>query len=143
MANWVSSGAMPAFRRFARPARSRVLALQGAYYLVTGIAPFMSRRWFERVTGPKTEWWLVQTAGAMIGVAGAGLTSAAIRERTTPEVVGMAAGWAASLALIDVAFVARGRIAPTYLLDASVEVALLAALAIGNADGARPRDSWQ
>lgn len=131
---------MAAFRRSSRPVRSRVLAVQGAYYLVTGVAPFASRRWFERVTGPKTEWWLVQTAGALIGVAGAGLISAVVRERTTPEVVGMAAGWAASLALIDAVFVARGRIAPTYLLDAGVEVALLAALAIGDADQPRARD---
>ena len=53
-----------------QPRRRNVLAVQGAYYLVTGVAPFVSRRWFERVTGPKTEWWLVQTAGALVGVAG-------------------------------------------------------------------------
>src|SRR3954453_8582479 len=41
--------------------RRRVLLLQGGYYVLTGVAPFVSRRAFERVTGPKAEWWLVQT----------------------------------------------------------------------------------
>jgi hypothetical protein len=120
-----------------QPRRRNVLAVQGAYYLVTGVAPFVSRRWFERVTGPKTEWWLVQTAGALVGVAGAGLTCAVIRERVTPEVVGMAVGWALSLTLVDVVHVARRRIAPSYLLDACVEVAILTALAMGENEPTR------
>jgi ABC-type cobalamin transport system permease subunit len=111
-----------------RSRQSHVLAVQGVYYLTTGLAPFASRRWFERVTGPKTEWWLVQTVGAVVAVAGAGLTCAVARERATPEVVGMAAGWAASLAAIDVVYVGRRRIPPTYLLDAGVELAILTAL---------------
>jgi hypothetical protein len=121
-----------------QPQRRNVLAFQGAYYLVTGVAPFVSRRGFERVTGPKTEWWLVQTAGALVGVAGAGLTCAVIRERVTPEVVGMAVGWALSLTVIDVVYVARRRIAPSYLLDAGVEVAILTGLAIGEQRRTRP-----
>jgi len=36
----------------------RTLAVQAAYYLVTGAAPFISRRGFEAVTG--REWWLVR-----------------------------------------------------------------------------------
>ena len=40
--------------------RRRVLALQGAYYAATGVAPFVSRRAFEAVTGPKLEWWLAR-----------------------------------------------------------------------------------
>jgi hypothetical protein len=122
-----------------RPRQSRVLAVQGVYYLTTGLAPFASRRWFERVTGPKTEWWLVQTAGALVGVAGAGLTCAVIRERVTPEVVGMAVGWALSLTMIDVVYVARRRIAPSYLLDAGVEIAILTALAMGENEEAADR----
>lgn len=115
-------------RSRSRSKQSRVLAVQGVYYLTTGLAPFASRRWFERVTGPKTEWWLVQTVGAVVAVAGAGLICAVARERTTPEVVGMAAGWAAALAAIDVVHVARRRIPPTYLLDAALELAILTAL---------------
>jgi hypothetical protein len=106
-----------------------VLVAQGAYFLATGAAPFVSRRGFERVTGPKREWWLVQTVGAVVGVIGGCLASGGASGRVTPELTGLAAGSAAALAGIDVVYVAKGRIAPTYLVDAAVELGLLAVLA--------------
>ena len=105
------------------------LAVQGGYYVVTGVAPFVSRRAFEAVTGPKTEWWLVQTVGAVVTAVGAALLSGARSGRITPELRGLAAGCAAGLAAIDTVYVARRRIAPTYLLDAAAQVAALTALA--------------
>ena len=107
----------------------RVLIAQGGYYVATGLLPFVSRRAFEAVTGPKREWWLVQTIGALVSVIGGALLSAAWRRRVAPEVVGVAAGSAASLAAIDVVYVARRRIAPTYLVDAALQIGLLGALA--------------
>lgn len=104
------------------------LTVQGGYYVVTGVAPFVSRRAFEAVTGPKTEWWLVQTVGAIVTAVGAVLLSGARSGRITPELRGLAAGCAASLAAIDTVYVARKRIAPTYLLDAVAQLAVLAAL---------------
>src|SRR5215207_3601886 len=92
-----------------------VLAAQGAYYVATGVAPFVSRRGFEAVTGPKREWWLVETVGVLVTAVGAGLIAAAARDRVTPELVAIAAGCAGGLAAIDVVYVARGRIAPAYL----------------------------
>jgi hypothetical protein len=106
-----------------------VLAAQGAYYAATGVLPFVSRRAFEAVTGPKREWWLVQTVGLLVTVVGGALLVSARRGSTSPEMVGIAAGSAASLAAIDVVYVARGRIAPSYLADAAVQIGLLAALA--------------
>jgi hypothetical protein len=106
-----------------------VLGAQAAYYVATGAVPLVSRRLFEAVTGPKRDWWLVQTLGGVICVVGAGLASAAARDRVTPEVLGVAAGSAAVLGASDVWHVARRRIAPVYLLDAAVEGALLAAYA--------------
>jgi hypothetical protein len=106
-----------------------ILIAQGGYYVATGILPFVSRRVFEALTGPKREWWLVQTVGALVTVIGAALLSAARRRRASPELLGVAAGSAASLAAIDVVYVARRRIAPTYLIDAAVELGLLGALA--------------
>ena len=82
----------------------RPLLAQSAYYVATGVFPFLSRRGFEALTGPKREWWLVQTVGAL------------------------AAGSAASLAAIDVVYVVRRRIAPTYLIDAVIQVVFLVAL---------------
>lgn len=105
------------------------LAAQGAYYTATGVLPFVSRRAFEAMTGPKREWWLVQTVGALVTVAGAAMLAASAREHPPAEVVGVAAGSALSLAAIDVVYAARGRIAPSYYVDAAIEAALLAALA--------------
>jgi hypothetical protein len=110
-------------------ATRRVLAAQGAYYVATGLSGFVSRRAFEAVTGPKLEWWLVQTVGALITAVGGGLLAAARRDRPPPEVVGIGAGCAMGLATIDVVYVARGRIRPTYLLDAAAEAAFLAGFA--------------
>ena len=102
-----------------------MLVAQGGYYAATGLLPFVSRRAFEAVTGPKREWWLVQTVGLLVTVVGGALLAAARRGATSPEVVGIAAGSAASLAAIDVVYVARGRIAPSYLADAAVQLGLL------------------
>ena len=105
----------------------RALLAQGGYFVATGVAPFVSRRAFEAVTGPKREWWLVQTVGGVVTAVGAGIASAALRDRVTPEIRAIALGSAGALAAIDVVHVARGRIAPTYLLDAAVEIGLIAA----------------
>ena len=107
-------------------ARTALLA-QGSYYLATGVAPFVSKRAFAAVTGPKREWWLVETVGALVTAVGAGLLVAAVRDRVTPEIEIIATGCAAGLAAIDVVYVARRRIAPTYLADAVIEIALIAA----------------
>jgi hypothetical protein len=110
-------------------AASHTLLLQGAYYTVTGLAPFVSRRAFEAVTGPKREWWLVQTVGALVTVVAGALVSATARDRVTPEVLGLAVGSAAALGAIDVVYVARRRISPAYLVDAAIQAGLLVAIA--------------
>jgi hypothetical protein len=116
-----------------RPPIDRVLVVQGAYYVLTGVAPFVSRRAFERVTGPKTEWWLVQTVGALVTGVGAALIAAGRNGRATPELVGTAAACAVGLGAVETVHVIRGRIAPTYLIDAAIELAALAGLAAGGA----------
>ena len=112
---------------------------QGAYYVATGVAPFVSKRAFEAVTGPKREWWLVETVGVLVTAVGGGLIAAAARDRVTPELLTIATGCASGLAAIDVVYVARRRIAPTYLTDAAIQIALLATLARGRSRG-RPSD---
>ena len=104
------------------------LTAQGVYYVATGVLPFVSRRAFEAVTGPKREWWLVQTVAALVTVMGGGILSGVRRQRATPELVAVAAGSAASLAAIDVVYVLKRRIAPTYLIDAAVELGFLSGL---------------
>ena len=101
------------------------LRVQSAYYVTTGLLPFVSRRAFEAVTGPKREWWLVQTVGALVTVTGATVASAVARRRVTPEVLALAVGNAAALAAIDVVYVARRRIRAIYLFDAALEAGLI------------------
>ena len=112
-----------------RVGQRHVMIAGGAYYVSTGVLSFVSRRAFEAVTGPKLEWWLVQTVGALVTAVGGGMLSGALRERITPELTLISAGCAAGLAGIDVVYVARGRISPVYLADAAIEVAFLAGLA--------------
>ncbi len=109
--------------RMKSPHPRDVLLAQGGYYAVTGAVPFLSRRIFERVTGPKLEWWLVQTAGVLVTASGGAMLSAVLRRRETPEIVGMAAGCAVGLAAVDVVYVAKRRISPVYLLDAAAQLA--------------------
>ena len=115
--------------------RRVVLLVQGGYYVTTGILPFVSRRAFEAATGPKREWWLVQTVGGLVTVIGGVLLSGAANRRDGPEVLGLAAGSAAALAGIDLVYVARRRISPSYLADAAVQLGLLGGLAASREAG--------
>jgi hypothetical protein len=108
----------------------RVLLVQGGYYVATGVLPFVSRRLFASLTGPKQEWWLVNTVGAIVTVIGATFAAVALRREPPPEVMLGAAGTAAAFAAIDTVYVAQGQIAPTYLVDAGTELGLIAALAV-------------
>jgi hypothetical protein len=107
-----------------------VLALgQGLYYFATGVWALVSIRTFEAVTGPKTDRWLVKTVGVLVSVIGVVLALAGCRRRVEPEPALLAAGSAAGLAAIDTVYATRGHISKIYLLDAVVEVALVAAWA--------------
>jgi hypothetical protein len=115
----------------------RALLAQGVYYVATGVAPFVSRRAFEAVTGPKREWWLVETVGVLVTAVGGGLLGAVARDRVTPELLAIATGCAGGLAAIDVVYVVRRRIAPTYLADAVVQLAFLAGVSASGAGASR------
>jgi hypothetical protein len=114
-------------RGVSRPTGRVVASLQAAYYAATAIAPLISRRRFEAVTGPKSEWWLVITVSGLVGAIGVSLCLAAIRDEVGAEAAVLGAGSAAALGAIDVVYVARRRIAPVYLLDGAAELALVAA----------------
>src|ERR671917_123242 len=76
----------------------RALAIgQGVFYVATGLWPIVSLRTFEAVTGPKADGWLVKTAGVLITAIGAGLTTAGLRDRVTPDLKLVAVGAAAGL----------------------------------------------
>jgi hypothetical protein len=105
-----------------------VAAVQAAYYVATGVWPLVSRRTFERLTGPKADFWLVQTVGLLVGSIGLGLAQNLCRRRAvSPELRTIAIASAISLALVDVIFVSKGRIRRVYLADAVAEATLVAA----------------
>lgn len=109
--------------------RRRILRLQAAYYVATGLFPFVSRRAFEAVTGRKTDWWLVQMVGLLAFTNGLAIGVAAEAGELSPEAVTLSLMSALSFAAIDTVYALQGRISPVYLADAAVELALVAALA--------------
>jgi hypothetical protein len=112
--------------------------VQSAYFVTTGVWPLVSPRTFQLITGPKKDFWLVNTAGVLITVIGVTIGLAARRQRVTPEIRLLAIGSALGLTAIDVIYVARRRIAPVYLLDAIVELLMVARwLALGRSPSER------
>jgi hypothetical protein len=106
----------------ARPAA----ALQAAYYVVTGAWPLVDRRSFERVSGPKADFWLARTVGALTVAIGLSLGVAAARNRRTPEIEVLSLAAPTAFGGIDLVYAARRRISPVYLLDAAAQTALAA-----------------
>jgi hypothetical protein len=100
--------------------------IQGAYYLITGIWPLVDIRTFQKVTGPKTDLWLVKTVGVLVSVIGAVLTVAGLHRQTTIEMPMLGIGSAAALTVVDIIYVTRKRISRIYLLDAAAELILIA-----------------
>ena len=115
-----------------RPRAWHALALlQALYYLVTGLWPLLHLQSFLKVTGPKTDLWLVKTLGVLISVIGTVLGMAGVQQSTTRELALLGVGSAAGLTAIEVIYVARGRISRVYLLDAVAELALLIGWGVG------------
>jgi hypothetical protein len=107
----------------------RVARLHGAFNVLGGIWPLAHMRSFEAVLGPKVDRWLVYTvAGLMVSIGAAQLASTAdppsVRQARR---IGM--GCAATLCAIDLIYVPRRRISPSYLIDALAEAGWLLAWA--------------
>lgn len=106
------------------------MLVQGLYYAFTGFWPVVEPVSFQAVTGPKTDVWLVQIFGATLGVIGCALLWAFKRQRMSGDLIGVAIGCGAVLVAGDIVFVAVGRIAPIYLADAAVHMALFVLWAV-------------
>jgi UDP-N-acetylmuramyl pentapeptide phosphotransferase/UDP-N-acetylglucosamine-1-phosphate transferase len=110
----------------------RLTALgQSLFYIATGVWSLVGIKSFQKVTGPKTDVWLVKTVGALVIVIGSVLGMAGARRTESSEIAVLGAGSAAALAAIDVVYVSRKRISPIYLLDAVAEGSLIAMWAAG------------
>jgi hypothetical protein len=117
----------------ARTGPRAAAAVQGLYYLATGVWPLVHVESFLAVTGPKTDLWLVYTVGVLVAVIGFVLLIAARSARVTPEVILLAVGSAIGLAAIDVTFVTRDVIPPVFLIDAGWQAVLVAWWAVVSA----------
>jgi hypothetical protein len=98
------------------------LALQGAYFALTGAWALVHLKSFMAVTGEKTDTWLVKTVGALVVAIGGTLMLASLRRRPGSEIAMLASLSGLGLAAIDTYYSARGRIRAVYLLDAVAEI---------------------
>ena len=105
----------------------KIWLLQAAYYLVSGIWPLVGIESFQKVSGRKTDLWLVKTVGVIVTVIGAVIGSAGVRKRITPEIAGLAIGSASGLATIEVVYAGKRRISRIYLLDTLLSVVMITA----------------
>ena len=106
-------------------------AVQGFYYLFTGVWPLIDIDTFMFVTGPKTDIWLVRTVGALILAVAIPILTAWYNGRITFDIVLIAVFSALGLTLIDIIYVLNGTISPIYLLDAAAELPLIICWIIG------------
>lgn len=105
-----------------------VLGIQGSYYVLTGIWPFMHLSSFEAVTGPKNNIFLLHMVSALIIVIGIALLLS-IRQEKTRSIIFLATG--SPLAFMVIEIIYRAQIHWVYFLDFAVEVILLAAIGYG------------
>jgi hypothetical protein len=120
----------------------RVALFQGAYYFLTGAWSLVSIGSFQRLTGPKTDLWLVKTVGALVSVVGVTLALSSSRRRPTMEATMVGGGSALALGAVEAIYVAQRRISPIYLLDAVVQFTLVAlwyVIALQDNDRSRSR----
>ena len=103
-----------------------VALVQGFYYAATGIWPLVSISSFQAVTGPKVDHWLVKAVAVLVLASGIVIMTAALRKRISLEIMMLAVGEAFGLAAIDFVYAMSDRISSIYLLDAWLEVSLVA-----------------
>lgn len=101
------------------------LLVEGTYYALTGIWPIVSIKTFMKVTGPKTDLWLVKTVGLLVLASGAAMIVAWARDTRSPEILTIATGQAIFLLLVDVTYSVTGVIWKTYLIDAVIQMVLI------------------
>jgi hypothetical protein len=108
------------------PIMKAVAMVQALYFIPFSLWGLLHIRSFMWVTGKKEDVWLVKTVCLLLITIGAVLGRAGMKERVTPEIAALGIGSSASLATIDVWYVAKGRIRWVYLLDAVANAGFIA-----------------
>ncbi|OPB92571.1 hypothetical protein BB020_08185 [Elizabethkingia occulta] len=99
--------------------------LQGVYYLLTGIWPFLSLESFIRITGPKTDIWLVQTVALLLIPYGLLCFYIANNTKKFPVIAMALALCCMSLAGINLYYYLRNSIKWVYSVDFVIEIIFL------------------
>jgi hypothetical protein len=108
------------------PLMNLVASAQALYYVPFSLWGLLHIRSFMWVTGNKHDVWLVKTVCLLLITIGTVIGRAGQKDRVTPEIAALGVGSAASLTMIDVWYVAKGRISRVYLLDAIGNTGLIA-----------------
>lgn len=97
----------------------------GIYYFITGLWALIDIQSFQRVTGEKTDLWLVKMVGLLTVSISLLLFIAAFRKRITLESFVLIIASCMSYLLIDVIYTLKHTILPVYLGDVFVELLLI------------------
>lgn len=96
---------------------------QGLYYIIFGIWSVLHIASFEKLTGPKTDHWLVKTIGLL-------LVSVGVTLIMNPIFV-LGVSFALSFFIIDIIYVWNKTISKIYLVDALIQFVLIVTYIIG------------
>jgi len=99
--------------------------VQGIYFLLTGLWPFLHLESFLWVTGPKTDIWLLKTVAVLITVIGLTIIIAASRKEVNFTIAFLAMSSAIGLMAVDIYYAVNDVIWDVYLLDAVAEGLLI------------------
>jgi hypothetical protein len=97
----------------------KVNLIQGIYFLVTGLWPVFNIKSFEKVSGEKTDKWLVKTLGLLI------IAVAVVLIFSTESTKMLGISSAAALAIADFYYSVTNRISKVYLIDGLIEVVII------------------
>lgn len=103
--------------------RSHVFLSQAVYYFVTGLWPIVDIVSFMKVTGPKTDIWLVKMVGLLTVAISVTLFTSYKKNHDTLTVLSVSA--ALAYLAIDVYYYVDGTISAVYLGDAVLELAII------------------
>ncbi|MEU6180140.1 hypothetical protein [Streptomyces coeruleorubidus] len=110
------------------PDRADTVAVaHGLFNVVGGLWPLVHLRSFEWVFGPKADVWLQMTTGGLLVSAGVAQLAAAPEPQGPVQARRIGLGTATTLLAIDLIYVPKGRIRPTYLLDAAMQTGWITA----------------
>jgi hypothetical protein len=107
-----------------------ILAIQGVYIFVTGLWPLIDLESFIKVTGPKTDLWLVKTVGAVLLSISIAFFVAMFRKENSAATPALGVGVALALSLVDFYYVHKKTISKIYLLDGFMQLLFISAWVI-------------